>query len=183
MRILNYVLLFTLSIGFLAHSTNAKNTNKSASQFNITKTCTNEFEDSCKIIRTKYGKKEILSKDVKLPNIQKYANNVYKVHIYCGSCTIDEFYNETLSDITAGYITYDPKTNCLIEHYENAIYARKLFTNRRYKLLNLKNYNLMQPHFYFEDNSKFLEGNMFLLKANESFPIKNFSKKFNNPCR
>lgn len=58
MRILNYVLLFTLSIGFLAHSTNAKNTNKNASQFNITKTCTNEFEDSCKIIRTKYGKKK-----------------------------------------------------------------------------------------------------------------------------
>jgi hypothetical protein len=183
MRLLNYVLLFALLVGLLTHSTNAKNTNKSSGQFNITKTCTNEFEDSCEIIRTKHGKKEILSKDVKSPSIQKYANNVYKVHIYCGSCTIDEFYNEALSDITAGYIAYDPQTNCLIEHYENAIYARKLFTDKKYILLNLKKYNLMQPHFYFEENSKFLEGNMFLLKANESFPIKNFSKKFNNPCR
>lgn len=158
--------------------------------FVVSAKCKDEYNSSCDIVRTVNAQNEIVIKGVKLLNISKINQNLYKVKTSCGSpCLVTLFYSQNKEDSTDEFIAIDNKNNCLIESdsEKKVIYARKLFTNKARKIVNLKTkeFNSLIQRFdyysYFKNMSSFLpDGSLNLIANNESTILAN--KKIANPC-
>ncbi|MEG1475990.1 MAG: hypothetical protein RSC10_09620 [Longicatena sp.] len=158
--------------------------------FVISSKCKDEYNSSCNIIRTVNDKSEIVIKDVKLLNISKVNQNLYKVKTSCGSpCLVTIFYSKNKEDSTDEFITIDNKNNCLIESdsEKKIIYARKLFSNK-YKIivdLKSKEFKYLTPRFdyytYFKHDSNFDNNGVLNLIATD-YSNREISKKIENPC-
>ncbi|HHP7908729.1 hypothetical protein [Acinetobacter baumannii] len=158
--------------------------------FVVSAKCKDEYNSSCDIVRTVNAHNEIVIKGVKLLNISKINQNLYKVKTSCGSpCSVTLFYSQNKEDATDEFIAIDNKNNCLIESdsKKKVIYARKLFTNKPRKIVNLKTkeFNVLLQRFdyytYFKNMSYFSpDGGLNLIASNESTILAN--KKIANPC-
>lgn len=158
--------------------------------FVVSAKCKDEYNSSCDIVRTVNAQNEIVIKGVKLLNISKINQNLYKVKTSCGSpCSVTLFYSQNKEDSTDEFIAIDNKNNCLIESdsEKKVIYARKLFTNKPRKIVNLKTkeFNGLIQRFdyysYFKKISSFSpDGSLNLIANNESTILAN--KKIANPC-
>lgn len=158
--------------------------------FVVSAKCKDEYNSSCDIVRTVNAQNEIVIKGVKLLNISKINQNLYKVKTSCGSpCSVTLFYSQNKEDSTDEFIAIDNKNNCLIESdsEKKVIYARKLFTNKPRKIVNLKTkeFNGLIQRFdyysYFKNMSSFSpDGSLNLIANNESTILAN--KKIANPC-
>lgn len=158
--------------------------------FVVSAKCKDEYSSNCDIVRTINSKNEIVIKDVKLLNISKINKNLYKVKTSCGSpCSVMLFYSQNKEDSTDEFIAIDNKNNCLIESdsQKKVIYARKLFTNKPRKIVDLRNkeFNELLQRFdyynYFKRKSSFSsDGSLNLIADNESTILAN--KKIANPC-
>ncbi|SEO69587.1 hypothetical protein SAMN04487817_11097 [Acinetobacter sp. yr461] len=158
--------------------------------FVVSAKCKDEYNSSCDIVRTVNAQNEIVIKGVKLLNISKINQNLYKVKTSCGSpCSVTLFYSQNKEDSTDEFIAIDNKNNCLIESdsEKKVIYARKLFTNKARKIVNLKTkeFNGLIERFdyysYFKKMSSFSpDGSLNLIANNESTVLAN--KKIANPC-
>ncbi|MDA3559075.1 hypothetical protein MKL42_16450 [Acinetobacter sp. AOR15_HL] len=158
--------------------------------FVVSAKCKDEYNSSCDIVRTVNAQNEIVIKGVKLLNISKINQNLYKVKTSCGSpCSVTLFYSQNKEDSTDEFIAIDNKNNCLIESdsEKKVIYARKLFTNKPRKIVNLKTkeFNGLIQRFdyysYFKKMSSFSpDGSLNLIANNESTILAN--KKIANPC-
>ncbi|MEN8411826.1 hypothetical protein ABFP33_17900 [Acinetobacter bereziniae] len=158
--------------------------------FVVSAKCKDEYNSSCDIVRTVNTENEIVIKGVKLLNISKINQNLYKVKTSCGSpCSVTLFYSQNKEDSTDEFITIDNKNNCLIESdsEKKVIYARKLFTNKSKIIANLKTKEfkgLLQRfdyYGYFKGKSFFSpDGTLNLIANNESTVLVN--KKIANPC-
>ncbi|HCA5284702.1 TPA: hypothetical protein MW252_000757 [Acinetobacter nosocomialis] len=158
--------------------------------FVVSAKCKDEYSSNCDIVRTINSKNEIVIKDVKLLNISKISKNLYKVKTSCGSpCLVTLFYSPTKEDSTDEFIAIDNKNNCLIESdsQKKVIYARKLFTNKPRKIVDLKTKEfdgLLQRfdyYSYFKEKSFFSPDGSLNLIANDYGEIL-FKKKIENPC-
>ncbi|KHO15930.1 hypothetical protein NT90_08560 [Acinetobacter baumannii] len=158
--------------------------------FVVSAKCKDEYSSNCDIMRTINSKNEIVIKDVKLLNISKINKNLYKVKTSCGSpCLVTLFYSQNKEDSTGEFIAIDNKNNCLIESdsQKKVIYARKLFTNKPRKIVDLKTkeFNGLLQRFdyynYFKEESFFSPDGSLNLIANDYGKIL-FKKKIKNPC-
>ena len=158
--------------------------------FVVSAKCKHEYSSNCDIVRTINSKNEIVIKDVKLLNISKINKNLYKVKTSCGSpCLVTLFYSQNKEDSTDEFIAIDNKNNCLIESdsQKKVIYARKLFTNKPRKIVDLKTkeFNGLLQRFdyysYFKEESFFSPDGSLNLIANDYGEIL-VKKKIKNPC-
>ena len=86
--------------------------------FVVSAKCKDEYSSNCDIVRTINSMNEIVIKDVKLLNISKINQNLYKVKISCGSpCSVTLFYSQNKEEATDEFIAIDNKNNCLIESH------------------------------------------------------------------
>ncbi|NUF35340.1 hypothetical protein HUN19_15235, partial [Acinetobacter oleivorans] len=53
--------------------------------FNLISQCTDEYETSCNVVLTVNGKKSILLRNIKSPNIEKVSEDIFHVVSSCGS--------------------------------------------------------------------------------------------------
>lgn len=181
----NFISILLLSVIIFGINAHANDDN-----FLVYAKCKDEYNSSCDIVRTVNTQNEIVIKGVKLLNILRINQNLYKVKTSCGSpCLVTLFYSQNKEDSTDEFITIDNKNSCLIESdsEKKVIYARKLFTNESKKIANLKTkeFNGLLQRFdyysYFKGRSFFSpDGNLNLIANNESTILVN--KKIANPC-
>ena len=158
--------------------------------FVVSAKCKDEYNSSCDIVRTLNAKNEIVINDVKLLNISRINQNLYKVKTSCGSpCSVTLFYSQDKEDYTGEFIAIDSKNNCLIESNSNKklIYARKIFSNHKVSILNLNDgdFKGLMSRFdyytYFKHDSYFDSNGVLNLVAID-YSGKKISKKIDSPC-
>ena len=180
-----FISIFLLSGIIFSFNIYANNDN-----FIVSAKCKDEYSFNCDIVRTVNSQSEIVIKDIKLLNISKINQNLYKVKTSCGSpCSVTLFYSQNKEDSTDEFIAIDNRNNCLIESdsQKKVIYARKLFTNKSKEIVDLKTkeFNGLLQRFdyynYFKRKSSFSsDGSLNLIANNESTILAN--KKITNPC-
>ncbi|OTG67698.1 hypothetical protein B9T28_01235 [Acinetobacter silvestris] len=166
--------------------------------FKVYKQCTDEMEWSCDVIREVNAKKEIYFKDIKSPNVERLNADYYHIMASCGNpCQVHAFIgrDKKHDDRTDGFVTVDPKTQCLIESDDkkNRITARRLNSDKKIELvkLNQKLFNEVWIPDYgkympFQSQSHFDGHGNLVLIADYIEPIQGksqFKKTYLNPCK
>jgi hypothetical protein len=160
------------------------------SEFNIISQCSDEYETSCDVIRKVGGKEEVILNKIKSPSIERITENLFHVISSCGSPCVGHFFiSRKEQDFTSELIILDASTNCMVESdsSKKKIYAKKIFSEDRRILLNLKDsaYESLPSKFNYYSN--FNEMSNFDKQGNLNLVADDYGeilirKTIKNPC-
>ncbi len=158
--------------------------------FNVVSQCSDEYEYHCDVYLFKNGKKDKILEDLKSPVVNEINSDLFSIKTSCGSpCQVYWFFSSEKKDLTNEFIAIDSKRNCLIESNSSKklIYARKIFSNNKKIIVNLKekDFKKLKSSFdyytYFKRNSYFdSDGVLNLISIDYSG--REIKRKIESPC-
>jgi hypothetical protein len=137
--------------------------------FDVELKCKGSSQEYCDIVKKTDNETTFILKNMRYPQVDKLSENIFHAYGSCGSpCQYHFFISKIKQDQTKEFIAINKNTNCLIESdsKKNMIYARKLFSQNKKIIANLKNkefynvpidsaiYNSFQDKSYFDDQGR-----------------------------
>ena len=131
--------------------------------------CKGHDQEYCDIVKNYNNKTTFILRNMRYPQVDKVNESIFHAYGSCGSpCQYHFFISKINEDQTKEFIALDKKNNCLIESdsKQKVIYARKLFSENKKIIADLKNkefdnvpidiaiYNSFQEKTYFDNKGK-----------------------------